>query len=76
MHVASGKLGLFTTKKDLKAAVANGDKVRFRDTSFFAPKDYDVETVGKTIFLVGPSETIRKWYAQVLRNGAGKVIVK
>ena len=53
-----GVLG-FKTKKELKAAI--GEKPRFLETSMFG-NEYTGD--GKYT-IVGPSPTVRKWYATV-----------
>jgi hypothetical protein len=49
----------YKTKKDLKAAV--GKPLRYVETSFFGPE----YTPNGTFCVVGPSPTVRKWYASV-----------
>jgi hypothetical protein len=54
----------YKTKKDLKAAI--GQPLRYIETSFFGP---EYKSDG-TLYVVGPSPTERKWYAQVtMANG-------
>ena len=53
----------YKTKKELKEAV--GHSLRYVETSVFGPEyQYD-----GTFCVVGPSPTIRKWYAQVTMAG-------
>lgn len=78
MHVAVTKRGLgFATKAALKSAVAAGENVLFRDTSMFNPLDIRADDLaqGQTLYLVGPFEYERKWYAQV-KSHNGKVVVR
>ena len=49
----------YATKKDLKAAV--GKPLRYIETSFFGPEFKE----NGTFSVVGPSPTVRKWYATV-----------
>lgn len=49
----------YQTKKALKAETGNA--LRYTETSFFGP---EYRSTG-TLFVVGPSPTIRKWYAQI-----------
>jgi hypothetical protein len=54
----------YKTKKDLKAAV--GQALRYQETSFFGPEFKE----NGTFCVVGPSPTVRKWYASVtMQNG-------
>ena len=49
----------YKSKKDLKAAV--GQELRYEETSFFGP-EYKADG---TFCVVGPSPTVRKWFASV-----------
>lgn len=55
---------LYSTKKDLKAAV--GSPLRYEETSIFGA---EFKSDGK-FPVVGPSPYVRKWYAEVtMRSG-------
>ena len=58
----------YATKKALKAETGNA--LSYTETSFFGPE----YTSTGTLYVVGPSPTVRKWYAQV--NMADGKIVK
>ena len=49
----------YKTKKDLKAAI--GQPLRYVETSMFGAEYRD----NGTFCVVGPSPTVRKWYASV-----------
>lgn len=49
----------YKTKKDLKAAI--GQPLKYEETSFFGPEYRD----NGQFCVVGPSPTVRKWYASV-----------
>lgn len=49
----------YETKKALKAAI--GAPLRYEETSFFGA---EYRPTG-TLYVVGPSPTVRKWYAAV-----------
>jgi hypothetical protein len=49
----------YSTKKELKAAV--GQPLRYEETSFFGPEYKE----NGTFCVVGPSPTVRKWFASV-----------
>ena len=51
---------LYKTKKLLKASI--GEKLRYEETSLFGA-EYSPDLNG--VAVVGPSPTVRKWYAQV-----------
>ena len=54
----------YKTKKELKAAV--GQPLKYEETSFFGP-EYKPDG---SFCVVGPSPTVRKWYATVtMANG-------
>lgn len=74
MHHCAGS---FKTKAELKRAVANGKDPFFFDSSIFNPVSmYSSDIpVGEVLYIVGPSEYRRNWYAQVTRDRNGKVKV-
>lgn len=49
----------YPSKKELKAAI--GTPLRYTETSIFGA---EYSPTGK-LYVVGPSPTVRKWYAQV-----------
>jgi len=55
-------VGTYKTKKELKESV--GKRLNYAEISFFGP-----EYASNGVFsLVGPSASIRKWYATVTMN--------
>lgn len=75
MHVSVER---FATKKALKDAIASGKRDPFfHDSSMFNPVSmYSSDIpVGKVLYVVGPSEYERKWYAQVTKKQDGTVKV-
>jgi hypothetical protein len=59
----------YKTKKDLKAAV--GQHLRYVETSYFGTE----YAANGTLCVVGPSATVRKWYASVtMENGIIKKV--
>jgi len=57
----------YKTKKELKAAI--GAPLRYTETSFFGN---EYRSTG-TLYVVGPSPTVRKWYASVTMAD-GKIV--
>ena len=57
----------YPTKKALKAET--GNSLSYTETSFFGP---EYKSTG-TLNVVGPSPTVRNWYAQVLMAD-GKIV--
>ncbi len=54
----------YKTKKDLKAAI--GQPLRYEETSFFGPEFKETGAFS----VVGPTPTLRKWFARVtMTNG-------
>lgn len=59
----------YATKKELKASI--GKPLRYVETSFFGPEYKE----NGTFCVVGPSPTVRKWYAEVtMENGLIKKV--
>ena len=60
----------YNTKKELKAAV--GEPLRYVETSPFSP-EYRRDGI---LYVVGPSPTVRKWFAKVaMEDGLIKKVV-
>jgi len=67
----------FKTKKSLKEAAASKSYIGLEATSLFGNEyDGDVQDAPDgTYTVVGPSPTVRVWYANIIKS-QGKVVVK